>query len=209
MAGLEPPHRSLDIGIVDVVADRVGIEIARDGKTVAQIDDARMPHAKVQFVDLGHLRPAAARDDAVVGLHGLFGEVGGLRRQRRRGGLGHADGARGLVEALTELAVLTVAHQRIERRVGGRSPRRCADGRESRHPGRAAQEPAPIRISPEPLVRIIHGNVIRSTGPPKPAGTLCRPQAPKTITAARWNQRCKVPQPAAHISLWVEPWAVL
>ena len=172
VASLEPPHRRLDIGIVDVVADRVGIEIARHRKPLAQIDDAWVPHAEMQFVDLRHQRPAAARDDAVVSRHGLLGKVRRLRRQCRRGRLGHVDGARGLIESLAEALGLTVAivHQRIEGRVGGCPARHRARGGESRRAGRAAQEGAPIRISPEPTILVIHGNVIRSIRPPKAAG---------------------------------------
>ena len=151
-----------------------------------------MPHAEVQFVDFRHLRPAAPRDDAVVSFYGLFGDVRGLRRQRRRGRLGHVDGARGLIEGLAEAAALPFAHQRIERRIGSRSPRRRAGGRKSRHAGRAAQEPAPIRISPGPLDFIIHGNVIRSVRPPKLAALLSRPRS-RSYHSRAVDQRRKVP----------------
>ncbi len=69
MARLKAPHRLLDIGIVDVVADRARIEIAGHREPRAQIGHARiagMPSRNSSH--LGHHRPAAARDDAVVSL---------------------------------------------------------------------------------------------------------------------------------------------
>ena len=119
VAGLKAAHRLLDIGIVDVVADRVRIEVAGDLKPRPQIDHAGVPGAEPQFIDLGHFRPAAARNNVVIGLDGNFGELFGRRRQRRRGRLGHMDGARGLVEGLAELAPVSVVNERIERLVVG------------------------------------------------------------------------------------------
>jgi hypothetical protein len=46
MARLEPPHRLLDIGIVNIVADGARIEIAGHRKPPAQIGHARMPRAE-------------------------------------------------------------------------------------------------------------------------------------------------------------------
>jgi hypothetical protein len=133
---LKPPYRLLDIGIVNIVANRARIEIAGRRKPTAQIGYARMPIAQPQFIYLRHGRPAAARDDPVIGLHRVRCGFRGRCRKRRRGGPRHVNGARGLVEALAELAVVGLADQGIERLVFGQRP---ADNRACR---RRAGKPA-------------------------------------------------------------------
>ena len=156
VTGLEPPHRLLDIGIVDVVADRIRVEVAGHLKPRAQIVDAGVPVAEPQFVDLGHDRPAAARDNVVIGLDRGLGELRGRRRQRRRGRLGHVNGTRGLVESLPEIAPIGVAEQIIQR-FGVPARGYEAAGGERRRAGKAVQKSAAVIARGRAIVQLSHG----------------------------------------------------
>jgi hypothetical protein len=202
VAGLKAPHRLLDVGIVDVVADRARIEIARHRQPRPQIGHARIvaaePQFADQFADLGHHRPAAMGDDAVIGSDRGFGELRGGRRQRRRGRLRHLDGARRLVEILAEATVVGVADQRIERHVLGISAR-CggARGRERRRTGQAAQHAAAVK-PPRALhivfiVRLAHGASVCKRIEAEPRTPATHKATPKNrVSTKRYGAKGRV-----------------
>ncbi len=137
VARLKAPHRGLDVGIVDVIAHCVRVDIAGSDQTRAQCGHAGMPIAEAEHFDAGHLGPAAARDDRGIAFDRL---LRGLRRRRRDGRLrllGHADGAGRIVETLPEPAALGVAHQRVECGILGESARGQSGRRDGGNAGGA------------------------------------------------------------------------
>ena len=190
VACLEPAHRFFDIGVVNVVGgrDSVRIDITGRRKPRAQIDHARMAIADAQFIDRRHDRPAAARHDAVVNLNGLFGELRGRGRKRRRGGLRHADGAGGLIEILSELAVLAVTHQGVERRVFGTgvTGKRTSQGGGCGEP----EHPPAARLWLMPVLRSLHGTSVCRL---KPERASRGKTPPPTAALARLVPTAKAP----------------
>ena len=167
----------------------------------AQIGHARMPIAQPQFVDLRHDRPAAARDDPVIGLHGVRRGFRGRCRKRRRGRPRHVNGARGLIEALAELAVIGLADQRIERLVFGQRP---ADSRAA--VAAPASPPRNMRrerlrrenLRCDPLIELFLERCVRQSVPAACApGPRRRPRSRPNGRTSMAADRTKSPQPAA------------
>ena len=100
-------------------------------------------------VDRRDLRPAAARDDAVVALDRLLGVLHGRRRQRRQRRLRHMDGAGGLHRSPGRtIAFWVLLDQRIEGRVLAQRRRVAGDAAAASAvaPAKPAQEGAPVEI---------------------------------------------------------------
>jgi hypothetical protein len=142
VAGLKTANRDIDVGIVDVGHTRVRIEIAGESQTLAQRNNARIARAEPQPVDLRHLRPAAARNDAFVVGDRLAGVLRGRGRQRRQRCLRHGNGARGGIEALAEITALGLVDQGLQQRILGLTERRRGAQRTARR-CRARHEGAP------------------------------------------------------------------
>ena len=114
---LKAPHGARDIGVKNVGAGGIRIDIAGRGEAGAERRHARMAVAQPQHADRGYLRPAAACDNRRVTLDRLLGRLRRRRRNRGFRGFRHVDRAGRLVEALPERSALRIADQGIKRRV--------------------------------------------------------------------------------------------
>ena len=77
-------HRRLHVGIERRrVAARLP-EVAGGDQPAAELDDARIAHAHAELHVGRHARPAAARDEILIGVDRLLHRRHGLRRQDRR-----------------------------------------------------------------------------------------------------------------------------
>ena len=143
----------------------------RPHQALAQRRHARMAVAQPQPVGGRHLRPAAARHDAVVFADRVFGVLHGRRRQRRQVGLRHVDGARGAVEIPADLALLVLLDQQPAASASSAAAARPHSAA-ARPPPRICKKAAAIGAAARPLGRLCHRRLDKraehSAARPKP-----------------------------------------
>ncbi len=116
MTSLEPPHRCLNIGIVDIRQAGIGRNVTGHGKTLPQLRHPRMPLAEAEPLQIRHCRPAALSDDALILADGPIGGCNRVGRKCRQRTLRHMDRARRRIEAVFEIALL-LSDQSLEQRI--------------------------------------------------------------------------------------------